>query len=183
MINLVLQTGLDALLEEEEYRTDHLQPLDLVSKLQIARQQVQDLEYQLSIAKRRLCADLAVAIRKLQPGFNISVDKNSCKIGYKTKILQLSPDIENGIWRVQSSNARFLREFLNTNRRATLLDNPMLPQAITDYFMNYYRSLREDIGGTGVLLIDEQRKTFVDLISWRTQESLPSRLTRRMPRG
>lgn len=141
---------------------------ELVSQLRDARQQVLDIEHRLSSIKNRMSSDLALSIRKLQPGLNVAVDKNGCKVGYKTKILTFNPDVESGMWRAISPNRRFLREFLNSHRRATLMvsDTSILASSIVSYFSTYYRTLHEDITGTGVLLVEDKRASLTELVHW-----------------
>ena len=160
---------------------------ELVARLNDARQQVIDIEHKLGTIKHRMCADLALNIRRLQPGLNVGVDKHGCKIGYKTKILQFAPDVESGIWKVSSPNNRFMREFLNAHRRATLMTGAVqeLASAIASHFIAYYRTLHEEISGTGVLMIDEQYGTLTQLAERRgaPKPMLPSRSSRGVCRG
>lgn len=184
-----LQRSLDIILEDGPVDGPKPQELasELVQQLQDARQQVADIEHKLTNIKYRISADLALSLRRAQPGLNVALDKNGCKVGYKTKLLHFIPDIENGIWKVISPNRRFLREFLNAHRRVTLMDNDLstLVTAITAYFANYYRTLGEEIGGTGALLIEEKRGTLLELVAWREgnldrQQPLKSRLGRKV---
>ncbi len=131
----------------------------LTKDLAAAKQAVLDLEHKISIAKQQLNADLALKIRRIEPGFNIAVEKSGVKIGYKTKFLHFAPNIETGMWVVTSNNERFLREFLNAHRRTTFIDGGIdtLTSAIVAYFTAYYRTLNDDIDGTGVLLINDKK--------------------------
>ncbi len=142
---------------------------DLVRQLQNAQQFVADLQHKLTSLKTRMAGDFALALRRAKPGLNVAVDKSSCKVGYKTKILQFWPEVELGVWRVTGPNRRFLREFLQANRRATLLTSDLstLVNAVVTYFTNYYRTLGEDIIGTGVIMVEERKTTLVELANWR----------------
>jgi hypothetical protein len=145
---------------------------ELVERLRNARQLVADIEHQLGTIKHRMCAELALGIRRAQPGIHVALDKNGCKIGYKTKMLLLNPDVENEIWTVTSKNRRFLHEFLKANRRHLLIgqDPTILINAIVSHFIAYFRTLHESIGGTGIILVEERRGTLVDIINWRDAE-------------
>jgi hypothetical protein len=152
---------------------------DLVRQLQNAQQLVADLQHKLSSLKTRMAGDFALALRRTKPGLNVAVDKNSCKVGYKTKMLQFWPEVELGVWRVTSPNRRFLREFLQANRRSTLLtaDLSILVNAVAAYFTNYYRTLGEDVTGTGVIMVEDRKVTLVELARWRiaAQKGEPTR--------
>ncbi len=169
-----LRKSLDLILEEAP-SPDGWHPLDsaidLARQLQDAQQLVADLQHKLNSLRTRMAGDLALAIRRTKPGLNVAVDKNGCKVGYKTKYLQFIPEVEQGVWRVVSPNRRFLREFLQANRRATLLapDLSVLIGAISEYFSTYYRTLGEEVEGTGVLMVEERRATLLDLAEWRNE--------------
>jgi hypothetical protein len=169
--------SLDIILEDSPPDGNHpfVSAHQLVEQLRDARQNVLDLEHKLGTIKHRMSADLALSIRRAQPGLSVALDKNGCKVGYKTKVLQFLPDIESGIWKAISPNRRFLREFLNQHRRSTLMtpDMTQLVTAIVSYFAAYYRTLQEDIVGNGHLMIDDKRGTLVELIEWRDSHSHP----------
>jgi hypothetical protein len=169
--------SLDIILEDSPPDASHpfVSAHQLVEQLRDARQNVLDLEHKLNTIKNRMSADLALSIRRAQPGLSVALDKNGCKVGYKTKLLQFIPDIESGIWKVISPNRRFLREFLNQHRRVTLMmpDMTQLVTSIVSYFAAYYRTLQEDIIGNGQLLIDDRRGTLVELVEWRDNNTCP----------
>jgi hypothetical protein len=183
-----LQRSLDIILEDEPVvAAGH--PLDsaitLVHELHTARQRILDIQHELEKIKHRLSADLALAIRRAKPSLSISLDRQGCKIGYKTKHLQFIPDVEQEMWRVVSPNRRFLREFLNKHRRVTFLATDVSPlvQAIISYFDSYYRTLGEDCSGTGILLIENRRATLLELASSRDGPQQRPLLSRRMRHG
>lgn len=179
-----LKRNLDIILEEEQ-PSNGWHPLDsaidLAKQLQDAHQLVSDIQHKLTSIKTRMAGDLALALRRAKPGLNVAVDKNGCRVGYKTKFLQFIPEVEHGIWKVISPNRRFLREFQQANRRATLLtaDLSVLVDAVTNYFTNYYRTLGEAIDGTGILMVEERRVTLLELANWRNNnQDLPTRRLR-----
>ncbi len=166
-----LKRTLDIILEEEPASVWHsfAAAMDIAQKLQDAHQLVADLQHRLDGIKRRMSSDLALGLRRAKPSLNVALDKTGCKVGYKTKFLLFVPDIGQEIWRVTSSHARFGREFLKAHSRATLLsqDLTVLITAVTDYFTNYYRTLGEELSGTGLLLVEERRATLHDVVNWR----------------
>ena len=177
-----LHKSLSIILDDTSNNHQYDNVSELVQKLQNARQQVFDIEHKIATIKHKMNSDLALNVRRTQPGLNVAVDKNGCKVGYKTKLLYFTPDIENEIWKVTSPYRRFLREFLNSYRRATLINNDlsMLVTAIVSYFISYYRTLNEEINGTGLLMIENKRGTLLELIQWRSsiKKPLKSRLGR-----
>lgn len=168
-----LQRNLDVILEENQLEGWHPldSAMDLARQLQDAQQHVADIQHKLTSIKTRMAGDLALAIRRQKPSLNVAVDKNGCKVGYKTKYLHFIPEVEQGIWKVISPNRRFLREFLQANRRITLLtpDLDALVNAISNYFTNYYRTLGEAVEGTGVLMLEDRKCSLLELADWRNQ--------------
>lgn len=181
-----LQRSLDIILEETHPSGSEPYGLasGLVQQLQDARQKVLDIEHKLSTIKRKISADLAIDLRRTQPSLNVALDKTGCKVGYKTKMLHFTPDIENAIWRVTSSNQRFLREFLNAHRKSTLIgdDLSVLVNAIVSYFTAYYRTLHENLTGTGLLFVEDKKGSLFELVAWR-DESRPSPIKSRRLHG
>ena len=175
---LDLEQTLNLILEDQPIRQN---PLDdamaLAHELDTAKQKVLDLQHQLSTHKHRLSGDLAISLRRTNPALSIGLDRNGCKVGYRTKHLLFVPDIEQGIWKVTSSNPRFLREFLNAHRRSTLLasDLTSLINAIVDYFTTHYRTIvGEDIVGTGFLMVDDRHASLSELVAWPEKHTKPN---------
>lgn len=174
---------LNIILEESSGRWPPVQrAMDLVRKLDIAKQMVLDLQHQLLSMRNRINADLALSIRRRMPALNVGLDKTgSCKVGYKSKSLLFSPDIEKGVWQVQSSDNRFLSHFLKSKRSYLVIGAEILPliDAVVAYFTEYYKSLGENIDGVGLILIEGRIGTLSDLVQWREgQTPLNSRSAR-----
>lgn len=147
----------------------------IVSALEAARQKVKDLEHQLNTVHSRLSAELALSIRRTDPALNVSVTRDGCKVGYKTKHLLLVPNLPRGVWDVKSSDPQFSRIFFRYNSSTTVIDNDTtkLAASVTDFFRNHYKSLGEDIVGTGIVLIDNLKGTLSGLVTWREQFDVP----------
>jgi hypothetical protein len=155
----------------------------IVTALQVAKQKVHDLEHQLATVHQRLSAELALAVRKIQPGLNVGVNRDGTKVGYKTKHLLLVPDTQRGVWNVKSADPRFAKTFFRHYTPQTVITNGVdeLAQAIVLYFVNHYRSLSEDISGTGVVFVEDRHTTLGGLVAWRDKYKSPlnSRATQR----
>lgn len=156
---------LDAILSEDVEPRQFKIP-ELMVQLRHARRTVANLEFELKNIKHDLCFQLALLVRKAQPGLNVSVDKNSCKIGYKSKLFEFEPDIENGIWRLSSQNNRYAREFVQHHRDDLLIDSEIsqLAQAIVNHFIAYFRTLNDEISGTGTILVEGRLSTLCGLV-------------------
>ncbi len=180
-----LDNYLDVILEEETTTEQRWELLDTATQLhqtlQQTQQQISDISYKLVAIKNKMNADLAVSIRRAQPALNVSVDKNFCKVGYKTKLFNFTPDIDGGVWKVSSPNRRFLHEFLKAHRRDLFLtsDLSILITAIISYFSAYYRTLGEDIVGTGLLLVDGNRTSLCGVLEWANEDRTPLRSRRK----
>lgn len=146
---------------------------ELVRKLSVAKQIISDLQHQLLSAKSKINAELTLMIRRKMPAMNVGLDRYGyCKVGYKTKTLSLSPDIESDIWHIRSSDSRFLNGFLKSKRSNLIIgDNvEQLADAVITYFTDYYKSLGEDINGNGLILVDGKIGTLRDIVEWKEEK-------------
>jgi hypothetical protein len=154
---MIFADQLSFILEE---RPPTQNPLDVASEvlrsMDSLKQQLASLEHKLGSIRQRMNADLALGIRRNHPGLNIAVDSTGCKVGYRSKSIYFNPDIEKGIWTVTGDDPRFVGRFKRQYGKSTVLlpDIGDLVSAITDYFTGHYKSLGEDIIGTGVVLIE-----------------------------
>ncbi len=104
---------LNILLEDpaEAVGSDPLQTaMDIVRDLDNLKQRVQDLQNQLQNKRREAGGQLALGLRKQEPGLDLAVDSDSCKVGYDNESLDFSPDARRGIWVIKSSNPKFVGE-------------------------------------------------------------------------
>lgn len=165
---------LDFILTEDQSQLPLQKAMEIVRKLNIAKQMVVDLQHRLLTAKNKINVELALNLRKRMPSLNIGIDKSgSCKVGYRSKSLTFSPDIENGIWIVQSSDPRFARRFQKLKRYDLIIgssDITPLIDAVVEYFTGHYKSLGEEITGVGVILIEDKIRNLSDLIEWRNNQ-------------
>jgi|TARA_R110000751_G_scaffold67485_2_gene137769 hypothetical protein len=143
--------------------------LNVSDELHKLKQKIAEMENQLATAKDRINGDLAMGVRRKCPGLNVSLDRNGCKVGYKSKQLSLSPDIQTKVWTVKSPDMRFSRRFCRRNgpQLALMPDLDGIIGSIANYFMSHYKTLGEDINGTGKLLIEGRSATLLDLAEWR----------------
>lgn len=140
-----------------------------ISKLQEAEQAVAAAKQELRHLNKRIVSDLAVVIRRMQPALSVSIKSDECIIAYRTKFFKVTPNFNTGFWDVVSNNSRFGREFLQANKRSTFIDSDLsiMAKAIVDHFTAYYRTLNEELTGTGDLLVDGVVSTLVKLVAHR----------------
>ena len=108
-----------------------------------------------------------------------------CKIGYKSKSLLFDPDVTKGIWIVTGEDPRFTGRFQRQFGRNTVLlpDIGDLVSAITTYFTGHYKSLGEDIVGTGVVLLEGRRASLREVAGYgefQPTRKLRTRLARQV---
>jgi hypothetical protein len=146
--------------------------LDVHNELEQAKLNVQNLMHQLHRMRQKMCVDLAYRIRKFNPSYNVNVDKNGCKIGYRRKVLHFKPDIQRGMWIITSKDGSFASEFRRANKQLLLISPyiSQLIQAIDAFFKAHYKTLHEEIVGEGTIIINEQMSTLADLIKERTND-------------
>lgn len=183
-----LSRNLSALFEDQAVTGSN--PMDTavaVSKeLEAAQQRIKDLQHQLEMLQQELTGALALTVRRLNPGLNVGVNRDGCKIGYKTKHLLLMPDVKNGVWKAKSKDARFASNFTKLAGQALVMSNDLslLAQASVAYFKRHYKTLGEDIGGTGLVVVENKMSSLIALAEWhRTRKPKPklnSRLARQV---
>lgn len=146
---------------------------EILREIDRANQHIVILQNKLRILKRKINGDLAIKVRKKHPGLNIAVNPKMCKIGYKTKYLSFYPDIERGIWTISSDDNKFTNRFSKLYRRNMLITPELddLVDSITDFFINHYKSLGEDIIGTGKIIIEERMSSLSDLAKYNNSLS------------
>lgn len=158
---------LDVIFEDVQ-NTASARAIELVKKLEDAEQYIRTIRHQLSIIENKMSSELAIHVRKTIPGLHVAVGRYGCKIGYRTKQLVLKPDPKRGQWKVSSSDKYFANKFKRRYASKTFLHEDIQPlvSAVVEHFTNYYKSLGEDIVGTGVIIIESDRSTFGQLMSW-----------------
>lgn len=156
----------------------------IARQVELAERRLADMRTTLTAAIDRISGDLAMLVRRLKPGLNISLDKTGCRVGYKVKTLLFTPDLQTGVWRVDSPDSRFLSKFRKFGGHALELaaDAQPLAQTVADFFTSYYRTLDEEVCGDGMLYIAGRPATGFQLMEWRLNSrypGLPSRLPHR----
>lgn len=161
---------LDIILEDDNQAASKMkQASELVGRLDMAKQLVVNIKHKLLILRNQINAELAMQIRRTMPALHVGLDHGMCKVGYKTKSLLLTPDLERGIWNVKSPDSKFASKFQKVNIRDMLIgqDTNALINAIVNYFTEHFKTLGEDITGNGVLLIEGKRSQLSDLVKYK----------------
>lgn len=143
--------------------------LELGNQLEIAKATVQQLLFKLQRAKQKMCADLAYRIRRKNPSYNISVDRNLCKIGYKRKTLYFKPDLSRNMWIVSSKDEPFANAFKRNHKHALMItpDISNFINIIDNFFRNHYKTLQEDIVGEGLIIVGSRNSDLKGLLEYR----------------
>lgn len=133
-------------------------------QLEQAQRAVIAAKLEVQRAMARINGGLALAIRQAKPGLNISLERDSVTVGYYARSLRFVPDLNSKTWVVESSLPKISANFLKRGVPLQLLDDfSGLANAIGKYFTNYYKSLGENITGTGKLLLDGKLSNLSDL--------------------
>ena len=163
-----IESKLSVVLEE----TDHSQLIksceQLCLEVDSLKERIQTVKLRLKSMKVRLCAELAMLIRKKYPQLNVAVDKKGTKIGYKTKVVYISPDIEGKVWAFKSSDPDITKTFNNKYRKYLIITSQIsdLADAIGNSFAFRYKSLREYRESSGILQIEGKNSHLVNLVEW-----------------
>ena len=177
---------LSLILEERPLQQSPLDSaIEILHQLEVTNQRVVDLQHRLNSVKQRMNGNLALGIRRNNPGLNVAISLKGCKIGYRSKSLLLEPDVAKGVWVVTGEDPRFVGRFKRQFSRNTILlpDINNIVSAITDYFTGHYKSLGEDILGTGVILIEGKKVSLCELTEYgafQPTRKLQTRLARQV---
>ena len=177
---------LSLILEERPLQRNPLDAAaEILHQLDIANQQIVDLQHRLNSIKQRMNGDLALGVRRNHPGLNVAISPKGCKIGYRSKSLLFDPDVAKGVWIVTGEDPRFVGRFKKQFGRSTVLlpDINNIVSAVTDYFTGHYKSLGEDIIGTGVILIEGKKVSLCELTKYgifQPTRKLQTRLARQV---
>ena len=150
---------LDIILEDGSPTNESVNAaISIVQEIEDAKRTIHSLESKLDILRSKMCAELGLAIRKQMPAMNISVNREGCKVGYKTKHLLLQPDPQKRLWIVKSKDPRFSRRFMSRHSSKTVLSRSyeQLIDAILTHFREHYKTLGEEIEGTGIILVESK---------------------------
>lgn len=113
------------------------------SALREAEASLDGLKQNLAQAVESINADLAVAVRNLVPKINANLTGGKCTITYRSRSLDLQPDVNRGKWAVGSGETgkTFQHQYMQF---LTLTDDPSdLAEAIADYFVGNYKTLQD----------------------------------------
>lgn len=113
------------------------------ASLREAEATLDGLRQDLAHAIESMNADLAVAVRNLVPKINTTLNGGKCTITYRSRSLDMCPDVDRGKWTVGSSETgkTFQHQYLGFLQ---LTDDPSeLAEAIADYFVGNYKTLQD----------------------------------------
>lgn len=147
---------------------------EILREIDRANQHIIILQNKLRLLKRRINGELAINIRKRHPGLNVAVNPKQCKIGYKSKHLSFYPDIEKGLWSISSDDIKFINRFKKQYRRNIVISPEMddLVSSIITFFINHYKSLGEEIVGSGKIIIEDKNVCLTDLVLYSNSDDI-----------
>lgn len=167
-MSLNINDKLSIILEEPDHTTLINSCNDLCNQVDELKERIATVKTRLKSMRVRLCAELALLMRKRYPLLNVAVDKKGTKIGYKTKTIYISPDIEGKIWSFKSSDPAITKIFNNKYRKYLLLTGSIvdLADALGNAFAFKYKSLKESEVESGILLVEGKKAHLTQLVEW-----------------
>ena len=116
--------------------------VDLIRQLQDAEESIKNLKTQIRHHTEQLVANLGSEIRKRQPGVEVGLRGGRCSCGYRSRMIECQPDVENGVWSI--SGSPFARRFTRTYPHLMNLSDNILPlaHALADFFSKQYKRLQ-----------------------------------------
>tara|TARA_R110000751_G_scaffold112718_4_gene211712 strand:+ start:625 stop:1137 length:513 start_codon:yes stop_codon:yes gene_type:complete len=138
---------------------------DAYRSIDKTKQNLLKMQHELNSIKKRINCELAVGVRKCHPGLNVSVNRKGCKIGYKNKSMCFDPDMSKGVWIIKGSDPNFIKRFKRSHIKDTLLspEYEKLAALVSQFFINHYKSLGEDIIGSGSTLLEDKKVRIIDV--------------------
>lgn len=167
-MSLNLDNVLSVILEESDH-TELVSACDsLCQEVSSLKDKISEVKVKLKSMRVRLCAELALLLRKKYPQLSVAVDKKGTKVGYKQKTIYISPDIEGKIWGFKSSDPQITKIFNSKYRKYLILTGSIadLADALGSSFAIKYKSIKEGADSAGVLLVDGKRAQLTDLVNW-----------------
>lgn len=167
-MSINLDSALSVILEEADH-TGLVASCDaLCQEVADLKDKISEVKVRLKSMRVRLCAELALLLRKKYPQLNVAVDKKGTKVGYKQKAIYISPDIEGKIWGFKSSDPQITKIFNNKYRKYLILTGSIsdLADALGNSFALKYKSIKEQQSESGILLVEGKRSHLTDLVKW-----------------
>ena len=131
-------------LESTKTNNSHLEAAkNANASLREAEATLDGLRQNLAHAVEAMNADLAVAVRNLVPKINANLTGGKCTITYRSRSLELHPDIDKGKWVVGGGETgkTFQHQYMGF---LTLTTDPSeLAEAVADYFVGNYKTLQD----------------------------------------
>jgi len=185
--------ALSVILEEpaqNDWHSSHIeQAMAIIKKTDMVRQQLLDLQNDLVVLKNSINGDLALNVKKKEPGMSINLNADTgCKIGCFDKSVSVNPNFDDMKWDISCYGDEEFADGLCKHCQDQIIIthdiNPFV-EAILSYFTNYGRQIGESIHGQGILIIEGRLGKLSDLAKWRYEKGstaikMPSRLARRI---
>jgi len=112
-----------------------------VSKISDLKRQIKDAEEELREAIDKMCADIAVEIRQLNPHLKVMIKTNCCDIVYRSKLLSCQAKPFEKCWYFDSTD--FGRRFSKRYPQCCKLNCPIsdLACCLDEFYRQHFRSL------------------------------------------
>lgn len=132
---------LDAAMGDIKFSHEHSEKISgILAKVRDLRKDLAVAQSELSHAVDRMYAQLAMTTRKLQPELGVSLQKNGCVIGYRSRCLVCSADPHTGKWSWGDGDfGRIFQKKYGDCPIDSSLDD--IAKNIVDFFGSHYKSL------------------------------------------
>lgn len=141
-MNKLFLENLDSALEEVNMSHVHCDNIEQhVSKINDLRDQVKDAEIELREAIDKMCADISIEIRQLNPSLKVMIKTNYLDVIYRSRLLSCKVLPYENCWSFDSTD--FGRRFTKRYPQCCRLNYPIneLAGCICDFFRSHFRSL------------------------------------------
>lgn len=140
--SLILERVEQALNDVEVSTNSHLKGVtDVLESIAYYETKIKECKKELGSAIDKICGDLAMTIRKMQPKLIVTIQNGGCIIGYRTKSIVCKVDPLKKEW--DFSFNEFGKIFAKRNPSCTHLgcDLEDMAKRIADFFNHQYTSL------------------------------------------
>jgi len=137
----VLEEQLDTIDQEQDRIIRISQINDQIAQLE---NQISELRKQAQDEMEGFVGDLAVSVRKVLPGINVSLNGGRCNVSHMSHNLSLRPDVTSRTWNVEPNKAG--RRFTKHHGSSLGLSNDVNPLAngISTFFKKRYKKLNNE---------------------------------------
>lgn len=137
---MTISESLDQALNDIKFSHEHSEKItELVAKVRDIKKTLSTTESELAHAVEGMYAQLAVAVRKIQPDLGVSMQKNGCTVGFRSRCIVCKADPHTGKWSFSSDFGNMFTAKYGGCPIDSSLDD--IAKKLVDFFSSHFKSL------------------------------------------